>query len=163
MEMLKEWAAALCGAVVLCCGANLIVPDGKNSKMMKMVLSLVMLCVLVSPIRTINSCRTDFFDIEKQVTEPGEQLLDTVEQQTCDKIKTSINDLIKSELYAEDIIPEKIFIDMDISPDGCISIGQVAVTVKSSLADQCGRIKDILKHRLGLDAETLISEDENSG
>ncbi len=162
MEALKEWAAALCGAVVLCCAANLIAPEGKNRKMMQAVLSLVMLCVLISPLRTINSCRTDFSALEKQVTEPGERLLDTVEQQTCDRIEMSLNDLVESELYSMDIIPEKISVDTDISPDGCISIGQVTVTVRSSSADQCGRIKDILKQRLGLDAETLISEDENS-
>lgn len=160
MDTIREWAAALCAVVVLCCAANLSAPEGKNSRMLRAVLSLVMLCTLISPLGEIKSCRLEVDRLEQKLSSSEDRLMCTVEQQTCDMINWSLTDLIEDELYSIDIIPEKIYIDMDISEDGCISIGQVTVTVKNSDAARCGRIEETLRGRLGLDVQTLIPEDE---
>ncbi len=158
MDALREWAVALCAAAVLCAAAGIIAPEEKSGKGLRIILASVMLCAVVIPLGRMTGCefRYDSHDAEYV---PDKRLCETIEQQTADAVSGRVEELISGCLDELSVEAEDIAVDMDISDDGCISIGQVTITVTEPYAADAVSIADALYCRLGLKAEVITPEE----
>ena len=161
MDGVREWAAAICAAAVLCGGAGMLAPEGKQAKSLKMILSVVFMCVLLSPLGSLSSCRSGLGDIASPTSYAESGLLDLVEEQTAGAMSGSVETLVSDQLEMLGFTAEEITVDMDISGDGCISIGQVVVTVNGADDAALAVISERLYDRLGLNAKVVKGDAEN--
>ena len=159
MGAAREWASALCAAVIMCAAVNMISPGEKRVRCFRMVLSAVMLCLLVSPLSGISSCRYRMDRLESEPPWTDSGLLELVEEQTSQAMSRSVCGLVRAELEEMGIAAEEITAHMDISPDGCITIGQVRVSSGSIDEDRRAEIISRLYERLGMDVELICAED----
>ena len=159
MEALREWAVALCGAAVLCAGAGIIAPDEKQNRRLRMILASVMLCAVVLPLARLTACDVRY-DIADEPFRPDSRLCSAIEQQTASAVSGAVQELVSDCLEDLSVEAEDISVVMDISEDGCISIGQVAVRAAETGGRSASEIEDVLYSRLGLKAEVTTSEEE---
>lgn len=159
MDAVREWAVSLCAAAVLCAAAGMLAPEDKQGKCFRTVLSAVMLCLMISPLSRIKECSgsTDGYTAVPEQT--GSELFELVERQTADAMSASVSNLVGHELDELGVSAREIYVVMDISQDGCISIGQVTVALDGSDADRAGEVRSRLYAQLGLDAEITVMEE----
>jgi len=157
MEYVKEWAVSLCSAAVLCSAVSILSPKKNIEGMIKPVMTCVMLCLLILPLSRIKGCEYEFEPSRIHDNENSSELIRTVEEQSSRMISESIEQMIMDELNCIGVYPKNILVDMDISDDGCISIGQI--TVMHSADADGSMIERELRSRLGLNVRTQITEE----
>lgn len=158
MEAVREWAVALCAAAVLCAGAQIITPDEKKGKWMRIVFASVMLCAMVLPLARISGCRLSY-DSNISDYSPDRRLCEAIEEQTASAVSSTVCRLVEDCLLGYDVEAEDISVSMDISDDGCISIGQITVRTAYPAGKSPEDIADYLYSRLGLKAEVITVEE----
>ena len=159
MDGIREWAAALCAAAVLCAAFGMVTPEGKQGKCFRLVLSILVLCLIVSPLSELKGCTKSAENFFTQPASAESELMSLVESQTVSAISDSVSRLVADELEELGITAQEICVGMDITEDGCISIGQVVIVAahKDSLA--AGTIIDRIYNRLGLTAQVRTAEE----
>lgn len=159
MEALREWAAALCAAAVLCAASGMTAPEEKNGRGIKTIFAAVILCTVVLPLTNLNVCGIiSLPDAEKYT--PDSRLCSAFEQQTASAVSSAVRELAADCLAPFGVEAEDISVTADISSDGCISIGRIAVAAEAGSGISAREITDALYGRLGLDAEVIMTEED---
>lgn len=150
IEGVKNWAFAVCAAAV--CGAvmNMLLPEGSEKRIFKTVLSLFMLCSILSPILS-----TDFsaLSTEKYFDENRAQTEDITEELlslSAEEIEAAIiNDTAKA-LEEKGFAADNISAEVNILPDGSINISRFSVLISEGNPEE---IKKIAEQKTGLSPE----------
>lgn len=159
MDTVREWAAAICVVAVLCSAAGMVTPDGKISKGMRLITGLIVLSLFISPLSQISNCSVSKTDLASNENETTLRLLSLVEEQTSEAMSHSVSELISAELGKLEIDAKEISVVMDISGDGCISIGQVVVEIGSGDEHMRDQIHRTIREKLGLEAKIVTTEE----
>jgi len=157
MDAVREWAIALCAAAVLCAAAGMISPGQRSGKGMRVLTAAVMLCAVVLPLARMDVCSADNYRIDGEFC-PDSRLCAAVERQTADAMSRAVCELVGAQLEQMGVEAEDIEAVMDISDDGCITIGKVRVIAARQDNIDSAVITDTLFSRLGLKAEVIIAE-----
>ena len=160
MDAVKEWAVAVCAAAVLSAAVGMLTNGGSSAKSMRFLLSVVMLCLLIEPLGSIKECADNVNLIISGPVEDNNRLLNAVEDQTVSYMSRSVSELIDSELDAMGVYAQKIQVNMDISEDGCITIGQVVITVNEEDHARADELSTRIYDRLGLNARFIVPEEK---
>jgi len=158
MQSALEWAAALCAGVVMCAAFGIIRPGGKQSAAFRMVTSAAMLCILISPLSELGGCAVRVKDFISAPSEPDNRLCRTVEEQTSRAMKEAVEGIVTRCAEEIGLAAGEISVMMDISEDGCISIGQVTVVLAEGTESDAAALRDRLDREYGLSAEVNIME-----
>lgn len=158
METVREWGIALCAAAVLCAVFGMIVPEGKMSKQLRTIMSMVVLCVILSPVSTISDCSRRLESVSAEPVLADSELSGLIEEQTASAMSDAVCRLVSSELEEMNISPRNISVCVDISPTGCISIGQVEVVLEETEAGMAPAVRERLHEQLGLSAAVTTEE-----
>lgn len=120
IEWLKDWANQIIVAIVIAIIFELIIPNGKNKKYIKMVINLYVLFVLLNPIVSkfngISNLSLSDFDYKKYISEENSiQTSSTVKSDEIIKstMENSIKQDIKNKLLSEGYKINSISIDID--------------------------------------------------
>ena len=159
MDGIKEWAIALCAAATLCAVCEMLTAAGRQGRAFRFVTASVMLCVIASPLAEIYSFRTRAADYISSPCEPDLMLYSTVEKQAESAVSAGVEDIVQRCADSLGIALDKIHVDMDISRDGCISIGQITAVTISADHSAADRLERELQTVYGLDAEVQVPED----
>ena len=120
IEWLKDWANQIIVAIVIAIIFELIIPNGKNKKYIKMVINLYVLFVLLNPIVSkfngISNLSLSDFDYKKYIGEENSiQTSSTVKSDEIIKstMENSIKQDITNKLLSEGYKINSISIDID--------------------------------------------------
>ena len=111
VNFINSWAQKLIVVIVICTIIEMILPDGKNKKYIKMVMGLYVVFTIISPViskldRKINLNNFDF-NLKQNQTIQTDAKIDTnkyVEDVYIDKLKTDIKSKLETKNYsAKDI------------------------------------------------------------
>ncbi len=152
MNAVREWAAAICMAVLAAAMLQNIVPNGSMERMIRFVIGAFVVCVLIQPVSSIVPQISVDFQQSAQ-NETNTHLQDTVNRQMSDAAQQSIHNLVISELSQINIKCENVSVNMDTHEDGSISINQVIVTLAKGYDAYCGTAAERLEKVTGLKME----------
>lgn len=152
MDILKDWAATLCVAVVFISVANIIVPNNVMKNHVKFALSLILLAIMVVPITQVISMGEEFenfnYDIMSNVSDSS------IEENTKElysnefireNLEKSLADTLKEQYIGKDF---EVSIEGDLNLNNGIDISKVNIGIKDD-----GKIKKVEK--------VVIEEDDN--
>ncbi|MBE6759970.1 MAG: hypothetical protein E7554_07770 [Ruminococcaceae bacterium] len=159
MDGLREWAIALCAAAVLCAAAEMIAPSDKNGKGIRVIAAGVMLCAVILPLSRMDCSGFRDITLGAEAFEPDTRLCAAIEQQTADAVSGTVESLVSDCLRRLGVEWEDISVVMDISEDGCISIGQITVRTAAGQTVSQEETESELYSRLGLSAEVITAEE----
>lgn len=136
IEWLKIWANQVIVAVIIAVIFELIIPNGKNKKYIKMVINLYVLFVLINPI--VSKCAdTNILDLSKYNYK--EYFNNSTSIETSSKLnskdiikdtyKKSIKDNIKNKLMSNGYNVSNISIDIDNSNENYGKINYIKLSV----------------------------------
>ncbi len=155
MEAIKSWALIICFASVACTMLEIITPDGKMEKMMKLVFGVFMLCAIITPLITTLknidiSLKTN--DYEYNIKEYKNEFDTKINEVAIDKIK----DLVLNELSLINIKPRKIDVFMDMKDKDCISIKEITVTLDKQNLNKQEEVKKVIEEKLGIKTNIIV-------
>lgn len=161
METVKTWAfsvsaAAICGSVI-----SLIIPDGEQQKIYKVVFCVFFLCIVAAPFSEITIPNLDeiasFFKPEVQKTAEENIFTENNFSIIEDEIVSSVNEIIESEgIFAKDIS-----VKINISENGGIDINKFVLTLDRT--ENISAIKEKILQKTGIEPEIIISGENDNG
>ena len=155
MEAIKSWALIICFASVACTMLEIITPDGKMEKMMKLVFGVCMLCAIITPlITTLKNIDISLKanDYEYNIKEYKNEFDTKINEVAIDKIK----DLVLNELSLINIKPRKIDVFMDMKDKDCISIKEITVTLDKQNLNKQEEVKKVIEEKLGIKTNIIV-------
>ena len=155
MDIIRDWALAVCAAAVLGAAMKILAPAGKYEKLMRLSVSALTVLVLVSPLARLDELRIELDTSAAGYNDTGEQLADKVEKQTAALMESAARSLIEAELAGIGADGCAVEILMDISEAGGISIGRVTVRMSDSCGATAAQIETRLRDALGIEAEAV--------
>ncbi len=153
MTALKEWAISVCTVLVISSAISLVSPDDKTEKLMNTCISLFVLLVLMAPLAHLSGCAFPELNIESEVNESietnNDSLTNCIEMQAAEQLSDTAEKLISARLAEIRIIPDEITVIMDTSDNGCISIGQIFITLDPSDHIRSDQACEIIRQMFG--------------
>lgn len=150
MGWLRDWVMTICCGAVFCAVINLLVPDERYEKVIKVCTAAFILLLIAAPLANLRSCDIEYVSAEDKVYEQS----DFEKSISCqaEKYMASAAEKVMIQYLEENEISNiKIWVSMDSSDNGCISIGHVTVDTDGSQPADKQIIKTLLKNKFGLD------------
>ncbi len=136
----------------------MVFPDNSSKKLLDLIVSMVILCVIFEPIASIGEFALELDDSVFDAAEyESEQLNDSIANQAQNIYSSYLTENLERVLDENGISYEEIVVSMDISEDYSISIGQVEVIVKNEDVGQSENIKELLQDYAGAGASVVVS------
>lgn len=147
IEWLKDWANQIIVAIVIAIIFELIIPNGKNKKYIKMVINLYVLFVLLNPIVSkfngISNLSLSDSDYKKYIGEENSiQTSSTVKSDEIIKstMENSIKQDIKNKLLSEGYKTNSISIDIDNNNE---KINSVKLSIEKKTEESNNTVSNI--------------------
>ena len=152
MEWLREWALAVCTVSVIGAAVTLLSPDGRHEKLVNMCVSVLLLVAVVTPFKELDGCSASDLTICAQEYDCQESSLEQcVEEQSSRYLVLTAESLIEARLAQDGLFAEEILVIMDRADNGCISIGQVTITMNTDEADIFESTRQAISQWLGVE------------
>ena len=154
MNGLSAWALSVSICAVIACIVEMMTADTKLEKTVRFVLGAFMLCAIIIPVGNIIS---DFSGVnfDNQMTN---NISDSFNEQKISMLKNEISTLVLTTLSKENIYPQKVEVNMDISEDNCISMVSVTVMLDKKDREKAVKISEIIRSELGLECNSVVAD-----
>ncbi|MBQ9903059.1 MAG: stage III sporulation protein AF [Clostridia bacterium] len=153
MENVREWAGAVCCACLLSAMLSMVFPGGSSRRILGMLVSLMLLCVLLRPFMAVRNftlgIKHHSFEAE-QYENAG--LEEELESSAKGIYASYLERNLERVLDGAGISYKSVSVTMDNSGDGCISIGQVEVILKNEDVNR-EKVKELLRPYIGFEPE----------
>ncbi len=133
----------ICITAIITTVLKMLVPSERQSKQIKMLISCFFIVSVMGMLRG-NEIFGGFSEILASDTAYNDYSV-TFARQTADEAANALREQIKTELLKENIIPEKIYIDINISENSSISFNEIRLVfddASSELAERAVRITE---------------------
>lgn len=158
MDGVRSWALSVCFACVLGSIFSMLFPDNSSKKMLNLIVSMMILCVIFKPLTSMGEFVLQLDESSFDASEYENDDLNGEIADNAEKIYSSyLCENLRRVLDENNISYENITVNMDTSEDYCISIGQVEVIVKNEDVNQSENIKKLLKNYTGENIPIIVS------
>ena len=123
---------------------KLLVPEEKNSNQIKLLISCFFIVTVINIFKDC-SANIDFSNIINTDFQYNDYSV-VFEKQTADEAANVLRSKIKEQLMLENIIPEKIYIDINISDNSSISISEIKLVFNEISAATAERAVEITEN-----------------
>ena len=126
---MKEMLFSICAAAVITAVYKALIPSDKFSAQIKLLVACFFAVSVINAVSGLNAA-WDFSDIlaaDTSYNDYNVQVFGLAEEKTADALRA----VIYEKLAEEGIFPEKIYIDMNISSGGTISISEIKLVFGS--------------------------------
>ena len=152
MDIVREWATAVCCACVVGAMLSVVSPGGSSKKLIGMIITLMTMCIMFRPVSAardlVLTIKNYSFSTENY---ENSMLEEEVEQSAKSVYASYLEENLCRVLDGAGISYKSIAVTMDNSEDGCISIGQVEVIVQNEDVGKTERVKELLRGYIGFD------------
>lgn len=161
LDGVRSWALTVCFACVIGSVMAMMFPSGSSKKLLRMMISMMILCVIFKPVVSIGSfilrLDEDKFSVSRY---RNEELEDSVVRNAAEIYSAYITENTRRVLDGSGISYENVAVNMDISEDGSISIGQVEVIVQNEDVEQTEKIRRLLLNYTGQEPVITVKGSE---
>lgn len=156
MTGLKEWALTVCVVSVVGALLNMLIPDAKYEKLLRLCISAFVVCACLSPMLTLkDSCGSLMPEINaNEYSERIDSLNGHIEKQAVSTVERVVRSTAASRIEMLGVKRYEIIISTDISENGCISILRIEIDLPESDAITAQLIKTEMEKTLGI--ETVV-------
>lgn len=155
MIVLKNWAMILSFAFIIVAIFEMISPNEKMGKIVKVVLNLFILLILIFPLKTISNKINLGFKFNENNEIQNEKFKEEIKNQTKRVFEDELKIKVKKIGEEENIKIKKVKIFMDINEDNCISIKKIEVFIQNKDLDKRRYLEEKLTEKLRVNIEVL--------
>ena len=155
MDSVKKWSTIISVMYIVCVLMQFLIPPGKISKTMNMILGIFMISSVIVTIR--QESNKDILNI-KSIIETSKlnvpnEFDETIKSQISELTAENIKSLIKSKLNNIGIFSKKIEIFMDTNEDNCILMIKCKIFLEKKYAQYKVQLYDEILKDLNIKTE----------
>lgn len=158
MNSINSWCAMLCSLIVASAAFEFLIPPGKISKSVNVVLGSLVILLLMTPFTFKSKMKK--IDLEKleekNISKKLSSISNVSEQQTMDIAKKNVEAIIRGVLKDNNIIFKKIEIFMDRNQDNCILMIRCKIYVPQNEQDSEEKIKKEIENKLNIKTQVIF-------
>lgn len=160
LDSVNSWSAMLCSFIIACAVFEFLIPPGKISKSVNMVLGALMVFFIMTPFTYKNKMKKiDFEKLEeKNISKKLSRISEVADDQTMDVAKKNIEGIIKGILKDNNINFKKIEIFMDRNQDNCILMIRCKIYIPQNEQGSEEKIKKELENKLNIKTQIVLEE-----
>lgn len=155
MIILKNWAMILSFAFIIVAIFEMISPNEKMGKIVKVVLNIFILFILIFPLKNISNKINLGFKFNENNEIHNEKFKEEIKNQTKRVFEDELKIKVKKIGEEENIKIKKVKIFMDINEDNCISIKKIEVFIQNKDLDKRRYLEEKLTEKLRVNIEVL--------
>lgn len=148
IEWIKTWTSEIIIAVIISIIIEMLVPDGKNKKYVKVVSGIYILYTIINPFLNISEIKFESIEINNNVLQTNADLTVT------NTYIGSLEEYLKSEIEALNYKVRDINVICD---KDYINILEVKIKMQTASYDE-NAIKDIVSKEIEIDLSNIIVE-----
>jgi Stage III sporulation protein AF (Spore_III_AF). len=151
MSAIRQWAFSLCCAMVAAAVARMLLPNSSLQKMFQAVLSVFILCALLSPL-VLSRPQLQIWVEEyssREIERRAAALKQVAEKQTQQQAEEEMRKIVDENLEKMGIKGANITIHINVDEQGAAPIAEAVVLLPEEYAAQQGRIHKQLADALG--------------
>jgi len=151
VAVVKQWAFAVCAAMVVCGIAHMLLPKSNLEKMFRMVISIFFLCAVLSPVIIESPALTlEIPDIAyAKIAERSRRLDETATRQALSAAKKTLEETVMAKLSQKGIKAHTVTINIITNGQNELNLQDAAVTLYSGEELRGAQIKRVLEYELG--------------
>lgn len=157
MDNVKKWSTIISVVYIVCVLIQFIIPAGKISKTMNMILGIFMISSVIVTIR--QESKKNILNIksiiEKSKCNMSNELNEAIKLQASELTAENIKGLIKSKLNNVGIFSKKIEIFMDTNEDNCILMIKCKIFLEKKYAQYKVQLYDEILRDLNIKIEFI--------
>lgn len=154
MNGLSAWALSVSICAVIACIVEMMTADTKLEKTVRFVLGAFMLCAIIIPVGNMAS-EFSGVNFDSKMTY---DISESFNEQKISMLKNEISTLVMTTLSKDNIYPQKVETNMDISNDNCISMVSVTVVLDKKDREKAVKVTDTIKSGLGLECSIVFAD-----
>ncbi|MBR1778999.1 MAG: stage III sporulation protein AF [Clostridia bacterium] len=155
MSILKNWAMVVSFAFIIAALFEMISPNEKMEKVLRIVLNIFVLIILLFPLKGISNKINLNFKLNENAEIHNEKFQDEIKNQTKKKFKEELERKIKVMGEEEKINIKKVKVFMDINEDNCISIKKIKIFIQGKDLDKRRHLEEKLTDKLRVNIEVV--------
>ncbi len=162
MEAFRGIVLIACLSSIAISMFDIITPEGKFKKQVRLIFSLVFLITIITPIMK-NEIELDFDDFTSiQATAEFAMVQDTFNQSLADGFCENLENSLKYRLSINEINAKEISVIININNNDCIDIIEVKIVLAVQDKNKSDKVKSLIKQEIGEYPVTIsFSEDIN--
>ena len=135
---------------------KILVPENQNGKQVRILLSCFFIVSVMNIFgeRSISDEFLDIFTVDTAYTD----FTDDYEKQVAGEAADSLSRRIEAELIKENIRPEKIYVNVNISENSSISFNEIRLVLGETAEETAERAVEITKKYTGNEIEVYLEE-----
>ena len=149
METFRNITFIACFISIAISMFDIITPEGKFKKQIRLIFSLVFIVAIINPI--LNG-HIDFSIADKiDIKETNEYLMvnQTFYDSLADNYSDNIEQLLNQKLLINEIKADEISVNVNINEDNCIDINEVKIVLAVKYKNKTDEVTEIIKNEIG--------------
>lgn len=156
------WACSICAGAAMCLVCEMLLPNGKISKVVRFAVGIFMISVIILPLGSVVSAVSDEVGQVKLEEKSFSVFEEKTQTDAVSLAKEKVKSLVEEQLREIGITAQKIEIKTDSDKIYDIKGIESVIYISNEDRGQGLKIKNRIKDNLGLDCKVLVggSEDE---
>lgn len=156
------WACSICAGAAMCLVCEMLLPNGKISKVVRFAVGIFMISVIILPLGSVVSAVSDEVGQVKLEEKSFYEFEEKTQTDAVSLAKEKVKSLVEEQLREIGITAQKIEIKTDSDKIYDIKGIESVIYISNEDRGQGLKIKNRIKDNLGLDCKVLVggSEDE---
>lgn len=156
------WACSICASAAMCLVCEMLLPNGKISKVVRFAVGIFMISVIILPLGSVVSAVSDEVGQVKLEEKSFSDFEEKTQTDAASLAKEKVKSLVEEQLREIGITAQKIEIKTDSDKIYDIKGIESVIYISNEDRGQGLKIKNRIKDNLGLDCKVLVggSEDE---
>ena len=160
MEAIRQWALTICTVTVAVAVLEMLLPQKRGGRLLRMCASAVMVCAVLAPLKDVLKWRPEgLFSLHNTTVEYSTELEKTTLRQAEKLTERTLATALLTAVG--ELLPERSSIAVDAASDenGCIELVRVTVRVNGGSVDEAEVIEKMSRY-VGIDREIITIEYE---
>ena len=149
-DSLYTCAACLCVTLVACAVIRMIAPSGNTSRILSVVISVFVLCSMLSPITAFVK-DFGFGIVDKSINDYEPDISAKYDAEVIRQTAEYINQYVDAALNAQGVTDSSIKTIVSVSENNGINVSEMYIYIDKAYNSRSEEIRDIVKNTVGVD------------
>ncbi len=149
MEVIRNITFIACFISIVISMLDIVTPDGKFKKQVRLVFALVFIIAVMNPILHSKIDLSDFKAEDIKQTAQYKMVNETFYNSLSENYTENLKKSLTQKLNVNNISPREIAINVNISKDNCIDINEVKIVLALKDKNKQDTVVSIVKNEIG--------------
>lgn len=149
MNTVRNITFIACGISIVISMLDIITPEGKFKKQIRLIFAIVFIICIINPILHSKIDFSQFKPEDIKETSQYKMVQETFYSSLSENYTDNLEKALMQKLNINEIKPNEIKVNVNISEDNCIDISEVKIVLAYKYKSSESKVKTLIKDQIG--------------